>query len=150
MPSATASPPFEGVRLATLDDLSRIATVAAAGFFHSPTFQYQRLYHAEYPDDTLSSYSAQYKTSILDPATVVLVAEDIVKPTEGAYVYEALRGATSYSPASKPHDEHAVVVGVASMAIAGSRFVGQFQTESKLISAMIQAHARAADTNKAF
>jgi hypothetical protein len=53
MPSIPVKPALDGVRLATPEDLARIATVAAAGFFHSPTFHYQRIYHAAYPDDTL-------------------------------------------------------------------------------------------------
>lgn len=51
-----APPSFGKVRLATLADLPRIASVASAGFFWSPSFQFQRPYHANYPDDTLSSY----------------------------------------------------------------------------------------------
>lgn len=46
----------DNIRLATLNDLSRIATVAAAGFFWSPVFQFQRPYYAEFPEDTLFSY----------------------------------------------------------------------------------------------
>ncbi|KAF1963006.1 hypothetical protein CC80DRAFT_487429 [Byssothecium circinans] len=128
MPSAPILPPFDGLRLATLDDLARIATVAAAGFFHSPSFQFQRRYHAEYPDDTLSSYWTQYRTSILDPACVVLVAEDTLNENERAHVYEALQRTTAYRPGGGPSRGSTVVVGVASIAIAGSRFAGQFQT----------------------
>ncbi|KAF2636391.1 hypothetical protein P280DRAFT_459722 [Massarina eburnea CBS 473.64] len=134
MPSAPALPPFDDLRLATLEDLPRIATVAAAGFFHSPTFRYQRVYHAEYPDDTLASYWAEYRSSILNPACAVLVAEDTFAEDEGRHVYEALRGATTYCPATaSPVRGHSVVVGIASIAIAGSRCVGQFQTNSMLV-----------------
>jgi hypothetical protein len=53
MPPVPVLPALDGVRVATLEDLPRIATVAAAGFFHSPTFHYQRVKHALYSDDTL-------------------------------------------------------------------------------------------------
>ena len=46
-------PALDGVRIANRGDLARIATVAAAGFFHSPAFHYQRVHYAAYPDDTL-------------------------------------------------------------------------------------------------
>jgi hypothetical protein len=48
--------PFDNVRLATLTDLPRIAVVAAAGFFWSPTFHFQRPFHAQFSEDTVSSY----------------------------------------------------------------------------------------------
>ncbi|PVH98943.1 hypothetical protein DM02DRAFT_656902, partial [Periconia macrospinosa] len=100
MPSDMVLPLCEKVRIATIQDLERIATVAAAGFFHSPTFKYQRRYHAKYPDDTLLSYKSEYRDSILDPDCVVLVAEDDVKDHEGLHVYDALRSAVAYKPAS--------------------------------------------------
>lgn len=53
LPSAPVLPVLDAVRVANPDDLPRLALVAAAGFFHSPTFHYQRLHHAEYPDDTI-------------------------------------------------------------------------------------------------
>lgn len=119
-----------------MQDVERIATVAAAGFFHSPTFQYQRKYHAKYPDDTLLSYKSEYRAGILDPDCVVLVAEDHVKSHEGVHVYDALRRAVAYKPASS-FDRGQIIVGVSSISIAGSRYAGRFQPESKLVSAMV-------------
>lgn len=126
-------PSFEGLRLATLEDLPRIATVAAAGFFHSPTFQFQRIHYADYPNDTLSSYWMEYRAAILDPACVVLVAEDGLKEDEGGKVYSALREAAAYSPGAGPVGMK-VVVGVASINLKpGSSYIGQFQTRCKLV-----------------
>ncbi|KAJ4297709.1 hypothetical protein N0V90_005604 [Kalmusia sp. IMI 367209] len=120
-------PTLDGVRLATPDDLPRIATVAAAGFYHSPTFHYQRVHHAAYPDDTLRSYLSEYQRAIVDPASVVLVAEDIIDDREGDHVYPALRQAAAYSPGAGSVGSK-VVVGVASVAIKpGSSYIGQFQ-----------------------
>lgn len=114
MPLDPIVPCFDGVRLAAGEDLPRIATVAAAGFFHSPTFQYQRTRHAEFPDDTLQSYWEEYRESMLDPQCVVLVAEDLVVSDENARVYDALRRAAGYVPCAGPKRER-VVVGVASV-----------------------------------
>jgi len=119
MPSPVV-PSFDRLRLATMEDLPRIATVAAAGFFHSPTFQYQRRRYAEYPDDTLLSYSTQYAASILDPQCIVLVAEDRLVDTEGGQVYDALRRAAAYIPGAGPLGVQ-VVVGVASVRKAAAR-----------------------------
>jgi hypothetical protein len=107
-------PSLNGLRLATMEDLQRIATVAAAGFFHSPTFQYQRRRHAEYPDDTLLSYWKEYAASILDPQCIVLVAEDRLVAAEGKQVYDALRQAAAYMPGAGPLGVE-VIVGVASV-----------------------------------
>jgi hypothetical protein len=114
MPLEPVVPSFDGLRLATMDDLPRIATVAAAGFFHSPTFQFQRTRYAEYPDDTLLSYWQDYHASILDPECVVLVAQDVLIDVEGCQVYDALRRAAAYTPGTGPLGVQGIV-GVASV-----------------------------------
>ena len=121
MPSEPVAPPLDGLRLATMEDLPRIATVAAAGFFHSPTFQYQRSHYAEFPDDTLLSYWNEYAESILDPLCIVLVVEDRLVDTESNQVYDALRQAAAYMPGAGPlEDADGIVVGVASVRKAGA------------------------------
>jgi hypothetical protein len=119
MPLEPILPSFDGLRLATLEDLPRIATVAAAGFFHSPTFQFQRRRYAEYPDDTLFSYWEDYRTSILDPECVVLVAVDALVDVEESQVYSALKQAAAYMPGAGPLGLE-VVVGVASVRKLGA------------------------------
>lgn len=84
-------PEIEGVRLATTRDLPRIAVVAAAAFFWSPSFRYQRPRYKEFPADTVASYWNEYDRAILHPACVVLVAEDNLDPNEAEHVYDALR-----------------------------------------------------------
>jgi len=126
MTPVTACPPFEHVRLATAKDLPRIAAVAAAGFYWSPVFQYQRPYFASYPEDTVSSYFAEYQAALQDPGSVVIVSEDIVEETETEHLYEALRR----TPVSKPQPDanRRVIVGVCSITLKkGSQRVGQFQ-----------------------
>ncbi|KAH7398987.1 hypothetical protein DE146DRAFT_745592 [Phaeosphaeria sp. MPI-PUGE-AT-0046c] len=90
MPS---TPEIDGVRLATYGDLPRMAVVAAAAFFWSPSFRFQRPRHREFPADTISSYWNEYNQAIRDPACVVLVAEDDLDPNEAEHVYDALRRA---------------------------------------------------------
>ncbi|KAL5438186.1 hypothetical protein PMIN07_011752 [Paraphaeosphaeria minitans] len=127
MVSFSSMPTMDGVRLATPEDLARIATVAAAGFFHSPTFHYQRVHYAAYPNDTLLSYWSEYDRAIKDGTSVVLVAEDTLKETEGSYVYPALKGATAYTPGASTLASK-LVVGVASVDIKpGSSYIGLFQ-----------------------
>jgi hypothetical protein len=84
-------PSVEGVRLATPDDLDRISIVAAAAFFSSPTFKFQRIHYRKFPLDTIASYFVQYKKAMKDPACVVLVAEDVIDEDESEHVYDAIR-----------------------------------------------------------
>lgn len=86
-------PDVHGVRLATLHDLPRIAIVAAAAFFWSPSFRFQRPRYKDFPADTLASYWNEYHKAIRDPACVVLVAEDVLDPDEAERVYDALQPA---------------------------------------------------------
>ena len=118
-------PSVEGVRLATLKDLRRISIVAAASFFWSPTFRFQRPRYRDFPEDTIASYRSEYAAAIQDPACVVLVAEDMIKEDEAACIYEALR----YAYAAEPVGSRGIV-GVCSISlIPGSCYVGRFQSD---------------------
>ncbi|KAF2848871.1 hypothetical protein T440DRAFT_500269 [Plenodomus tracheiphilus IPT5] len=120
-------PSVEGVRLATVDDLHRIALVAASAFFWSPTFQFQRPRYRDFPADTVASYLFEYEAAIHDPACVVLVAEDIVERDEVEYIYEALQGAFQ----AQDQTERAIV-GVCSISLKpNSVFLGHLQPRSK-------------------
>ncbi|KAJ4369023.1 hypothetical protein N0V83_006105 [Neocucurbitaria cava] len=121
-------PAVERVRLASLDDLHRISIVAAAAFFWSPTFQFQRPRYNKYPSDTVASYLIEYRAAIKDPTCAVLVAEDVLEENEAEDVYEALRPA--YGP--KPPREEGII-GVCSLSLRpNSHYVGRCQPESKL------------------
>jgi hypothetical protein len=120
-------PQVPSVRIATLDDLSRIAFVAASAFFWSPTFRYQRPHYEEYPKDTLASYYTEYEESIRDPAYVVLVAEDTLETDEAGHVYEALKSVCWPSTPGRK-----VIVGLCSIFLKpGSPYTGHFQSTSK-------------------
>ncbi|KAH3910185.1 hypothetical protein HBI56_222680 [Parastagonospora nodorum] len=117
-------PQVHSVRIATLDDLPRIAFVAASAFFWSPTFRYQRPHYGEYPKDTLASYWNEYEESIRDPAYVVLVAEDFIETDEADHVYEALKSACRPSTPGRK-----VIVGLCSVLLKpGSSYTGHFQS----------------------
>ncbi|KAF2808901.1 uncharacterized protein BDZ99DRAFT_463759 [Mytilinidion resinicola] len=119
-------PQLDKVRLATLDDLPRIAIVAAAGFFYSPVFQYQRPHYEAYPEDTIASYFFEYEAAMHDPNAVVLVAEDIQDPQELDKAYRALHDITlSTCP---PTPGKTVITGVSSITLTpGSIWSGRLQ-----------------------
>ena len=87
-------PPFPAsVRLASLDDLPRLTFVAAAAFYHSQFFAYQRPRFKEYPKDTLANYKDQCLRSIADPSQILLVAEADYDENEGKAVNQILKNA---------------------------------------------------------
>ncbi|KAH8717055.1 hypothetical protein GQ44DRAFT_624209 [Phaeosphaeriaceae sp. PMI808] len=119
-------PSVNGVRLATLDDLDRISIVAAAAFFWSPTFRFQRPHYKEFPADTVASYRTEYEAAINDPTYVVLVAEGVLEVGEVEHMYEALR--TTYQP---PRLGQKGIVGVCSLKLKpNSPYTGQLQPAS--------------------
>ncbi|KAH7090434.1 hypothetical protein FB567DRAFT_438097 [Paraphoma chrysanthemicola] len=123
-------PNIDGVRLATFADLERIAVVAAAAFFWSPTFRFQRPWYRKYPEDTIASYLADYTAALKDPACAVLVAEDDLETDEAGHVYEALRSAFPC-----PTFRQKGIVGVCSLSLKpGSSYLGCFQPTSKHVS----------------
>ncbi|KAF2199338.1 hypothetical protein GQ43DRAFT_376509 [Delitschia confertaspora ATCC 74209] len=123
-------PAFDNVRLATTKDLARIATVAAAGFYWSPVFQFQRPYFADFPEDTFNSYFTEYESAIEDPGSVVIVSEDDVSEKDPDGLYEALRKVPSTYPRQDANGK--IIVGVCSITLnSGSGRVGQFQPGGK-------------------
>ncbi|KAJ8120053.1 hypothetical protein ONZ43_g3140 [Nemania bipapillata] len=130
------TPPFPGtVRLAKLADIPRIGVVAAASFYHSSWFGYERPHYEKYPFDTLSSYRDSFRKAIQDPDSVVLVVEDSLDQTESQQVYDAL--AKVYPPFEEqiPDDglrKGKAVVSVAAFSLlSGSSRRGQFQPEDE-------------------
>ncbi|KAF2748974.1 hypothetical protein M011DRAFT_475730 [Sporormia fimetaria CBS 119925] len=107
--------PFDQLRLATLADVPRIASVAAAGFFWSPTFRFQRPYFSQYAEDTVSSYWRDYKSMITDPQSIVLVAEDRVDPREDLAVHEAFRKCPTFKSEKEPGSR--AIVGICSVTL---------------------------------
>lgn len=123
--------PIPGVRLATTDDLLRISLVAAASFFWSPTFRFQRPLYHDFPSDTVASYLAEYTAALQDPACVVLVAEDTIQEDEALCVYEALR--SIYEPASF---RSRGIVGVCSLSLKpNSPYLGHFHSAKERLPA---------------
>jgi hypothetical protein len=121
-------PSVEGIRLATSNDLDRISLLAAAAFFPSPTFQFQRVHYRRFPSDTIASYFVQYEKAIRGPACVVLVAEDVIEEDESEYVYEALRESfNSIVPTRRG------IVGVCSIQLKSeSAYIHRFQPQGVL------------------
>ena len=132
------APPFKGaLRLARLSDIPRIGVVAAASFYHSSWFHYERPYFEKYPRDTLSSYRNSFRNAILDSDSIVLVVEDNLNTTEASKVYEALAGVYPAFDEQIPKEmleKGKAVVAVASFSLLpNSKRHGQFQPEGALI-----------------
>ncbi|KND87485.1 hypothetical protein TOPH_07896 [Tolypocladium ophioglossoides CBS 100239] len=128
------TPTFKGaMRLARLADLPRIGVVAAAAFYHSSWFAYERPYYNQYPLDTLASYRRSFLRALFDPDSIVVVVEDTLDETESNRVYNAL--ASVYPPFDEQIpkdllDQGKAVVAVASFSLLpDSARHGQFQPE---------------------
>jgi hypothetical protein len=104
--------------------------VAAAAFFWSPSFRFQRPLYKDFPADTIASYWLEYEAAINDPTYAVLVAEDILEPNEADHFYEALRLLQR-----RPISRHRGIVGVCSLKLKpDSCYIGQFHPASKHVS----------------
>ncbi|KAH7318671.1 hypothetical protein B0I35DRAFT_432674 [Stachybotrys elegans] len=118
------APPLGTLRLATLGDVPRIATVATAGFYYSPVFAWERRFHRQYPTDTFQSYSKMFADIIVDPRYVALVVEDSYDPTEGDKSTATIAPDRVIPPLQQGDS---VVVGAATWKLdPGSRRIGQF------------------------
>lgn len=79
------------VRQASSSDMRRIAIVASAAFYHSPSFKYERPDYRRYPQDTLADYQAMFESAAADESSLVMVIEDSFRPDEADFVYPELR-----------------------------------------------------------
>ena len=117
------TPSLGCLRLATPFDIARIGLVAAAAFYYSDVFQYERPDHKKYPKDTVASYRKSFSEAIFDDASVVIVAEEEQKADEAEHANEELRKIWP-----KAVEGERVIVGVLVISFAsGSRRVGQFK-----------------------
>jgi|ERR1700722_2099401 hypothetical protein len=124
---APTIPPLGSVRLATLKDIPRIGLVAAASFYHSPCFHYQRPGHQEFPFDTVASYRAEFAKAILENDSVVIVAEDTPEKDEIDHVYHELKEVYRSKPQAAISNPPKIIVGVCSLKLlANSTRSGQF------------------------
>ena len=97
--------------------------------FRSPVFQFQRPNFAEFPEDTLADYFADYEEAIHDPKQIVIVSEDIYNPAESESVYEAL-GRVATNPNVEPTGT--IIAGICSLTLkAGSWRIGHFQPDGE-------------------
>jgi hypothetical protein len=113
-------PAFPSLRLASLQDVPRIAVVSTLGFQESEIFRFERLKHDQYPQDTLTAFRNLFREQISDPNSVVVVAEDVRLPggDQSSLVDDADDSAVT---------PHRIVVGVCSWVCqSGSERNGQF------------------------
>jgi hypothetical protein len=118
-------PPFPALgslRLATAVDIPRMAELSVLGFRDSEIFRFERPGYEQFPHDAVASFANLYRSQLLDPRVVIVVAEDWRRPDE----------ASNSPPQDKNLDHTAgpaerVVVGVASWDLPdGSLRTGQF------------------------
>lgn len=134
--SSMPFPPLpENLRFARLSDLTRIGIVSTAAFFNSPVFHYFRPEYKNHLQDTVASYRASCAKEILDPDTVVVVAEDTLKEDESDSVFDELRLAYPAFHDQIPKyssETRRVIVGVASLSLkAVPALSGQFLPDGK-------------------
>jgi hypothetical protein len=124
------APVLGTLRLARLADLTRLGVVAAAGFYHSSMWSYERPFAADYVNDTLASYRNMYQRGIVDPNIIVLVAEDHLNKAEVESVYGPLADVyPSWSDQLPPDSlkDGKAIVGITSLSLqSGSARKGQF------------------------
>jgi hypothetical protein len=127
----SSSPPSfpPNIRPALLSDIPRIGIVTAAGFYHSNLYAYMRPNLASYPRDSIADYRVKFSRLILDPACIVLVAEDMYVEDEREKVYPALKAADVYC---EEVEGKKVTVAVMSVRLQhGSWWIGRFLPEGK-------------------
>ena len=109
-------PPLgRSLRLATAADIPRMADLSVLGFRDSEIFRFERPRYNEFPQDAVASFANTYRSQLLDPQVVVIVAEDLRESNELSHFQQT--GAL----------EESVVVGVASWHFPeGSPRTGQF------------------------
>ena len=120
----TQPPPLGSLRPAKLSDVPRIAIVAAAGFWHSSVFRFERPHFNRYPRDTLASYRSLYRQAILDPDSIVLVIEDNYNKDEVKKVYDALSIVYPALEKQLPPEKlesGSVIVGLGSLSLKADR-----------------------------
>lgn len=117
-------PTLPSLRLANADDVARMADLSVLAFKDSEIFRYERPRYEEFPHDAVASFANIYRSLLLDPRGLVIVAEDWRRPDE-----------LSHSPPSEDDDGpdcagkpvKRVVVGVASWVLPeDSPRIGQF------------------------
>lgn len=115
-------PAFPRVRLATTADLKRIADLSVLGFKDSEIFRFERSRYEEFPQDAVASFANLYRSQLLNPRALVIVAEDWQRPDEASRCFSEDGDADlTDAPAQR------VVVGVASWVLPeGSPLTGQF------------------------
>lgn len=127
---APSIPPLVGnLRLATRDDITRMANVGVAGFYYDPTFHAMRPHHAQHPRTTMLSSKYLYTEYLRRPNYVTVVIEDTARPNEDELTKATIDRGGEGGP---PTEGQRVVVGLATWEFfqEGSSRVGQFNDPS--------------------
>ncbi|KAI0187131.1 hypothetical protein EV127DRAFT_437409 [Xylaria flabelliformis] len=118
------APPLGALRLATIRDVPRIATVATSGFYYSPVFAWERPHHHRFPQDTFKSYEKMFADIIRSPDYIAVVAEDSFDPDESTKSEATI---APRNPLPIPAAGSPIIVGAATWKLEpGSKRRGQF------------------------
>ncbi|KAK0659159.1 hypothetical protein QBC41DRAFT_384663 [Cercophora samala] len=121
-------PPLGTLRIASPDDAPRISVVATAAFRYSPLFEWERPDHEKYPEDTLSSYRAQFLNAIQSDDHIVLVQEDEYLQDESSMTTATIPANTGWTA---PRVGQQVIVAVISIKLdPGSPHKGKMKTNN--------------------
>lgn len=131
----TTPPPFEALRLARLSDVPRLGIVWTASFSYSPTFHFLLPKYKEFLTDTIASYAGECQRVILNPDSVILVAEHQYDKHESDHVFDDLRRIypplRDQLPHELPEDGKVNVGAVILSLIEDSIRQGKFQPEGQ-------------------
>lgn len=103
-------PTLPSLRLAAAADITRMAELSVLGFKDSEIFRYERPRYKDFPQDAIASFANLYRSQLLDPRSVVIVAEDWQRPDEASHFSES----KDDSPDCTDKPAKRVVAGVAS------------------------------------
>lgn len=121
--SFPSHPTLPSLRLAAAVDVTRMADLSVLGFKDSEIFRYERPQYKAFPQDAVASFANIYRSQLLDPRSVVVVAEDWQRPDEASHFSLSKND----SPGHTDTPAKRVVVGVASWILPeGSPRIGQF------------------------
>jgi hypothetical protein len=74
------------LRLATAADIPRLADLSVLGFKDSEIFRFERPRYDKFPEDAVASFANIYRSQLLDPRGIVVVAEDWQRPDEVSHL----------------------------------------------------------------
>jgi hypothetical protein len=119
------TPDIQPLRIASPNDILRLGVVATAGFRYSEQFMFERIFHVDYPQDTIVFFRHEAEEFVKSPWHIILVAIDKYDPEESAKTEAVIPVDNGWQPPSPGED---VIVGFGVWKLQpDSAHVGEFQ-----------------------